>query len=67
MKLSAWIFTPALLLLATPGALAQGTQSIDQIRAACQAENPPGRQADRSTLISRCIERKKQEAAAQKK
>ena len=44
-----------------------GTKSIDQIRAACQAENPPGRQADRSTLISRCIERKKQEAAAQKK
>ncbi|MFG1286670.1 hypothetical protein [Xanthobacter versatilis] len=67
MKLSAWICAPALLLLAAPAALAQGTKSIDQIRAACQAENPPGRQADRSTLISRCIERKKQEAAAQKK
>ncbi|MFG1315608.1 hypothetical protein [Xanthobacter autotrophicus] len=67
MKPSVWMFAPALVLLATPEAHAQGTKSIDQIRAACQAENPPGRQADRSTLISRCIERKKQEAAAQKK
>ncbi|WP_348840501.1 hypothetical protein [Xanthobacter sp. KR7-65] len=42
---------------------AQKTQAktIDQLRAECLEENPPGRQADRSGLISRCIQRKKAE------
>jgi len=40
---------------------------IDQWRAECQAENPPGHGGDRSTLVTRCIQRKKAEAAAQKK
>ncbi|MDI4663348.1 hypothetical protein K9U40_03190 [Xanthobacter autotrophicus] len=47
-------------------ALAQGTKTIDQMRQECLAENPPARQADRSTLISRCIERKKEEASKKK-
>lgn len=42
-----------------PAAAQNKPKTSDQIRAECQQENPPGRYADRSTVIHQCILRKK--------